>query len=215
MGTKSAVIHVNPYMRHQADYGNALKVGFIAHGFDAFISDSPTARADVHVCIGPHFALKHWRHGNTLLIDRAYWDDPLAVSVHWLKDGEKVRTQGNPYRDHPELLPMKDGNRTIYLCDYGDAPLNGFDTVRRHPTNTKPTETLKSALNRHDIALGRRTTALVTAAFMGLAVRTDDPHSPVYGLVDREQWAVDLAWHNWSKDEISSGDMLDAIGYDY
>ena len=107
---------------------------------------------------------------------------------------------------------MKTGNKRIYLCDYADGPAGCYDTVRRHPAQQKPTTTLQHDLDTHDIAIGRSTTALVDAAIQGLRVETSDPHSPVYGLVDRDQWIRDLAWHNWSTDELASGAFLDGIG---
>ena len=215
MGHRGAVIHVNPNMPHQVSYGESLQAGLKAHGVEAVVTTSASHQGEWHICIGPHFALKYWRGAKTLLLDRAYWKDPQCVSVHWLVNGEKHFSKGNPHRDHPELHPMKSGERTIYLCDYGETPGGDYDTVRRHPADKKPTERLEDVLSRHDIAIGRRSTALVDAALLGLRVETSDPHSPVYGLTDRAQWIRDLAWHNWSQQEIHSGDMFDVIGTDH
>jgi hypothetical protein len=107
---------------------------------------------------------------------------------------------------------MKTGNRRVYLCDYKATPEGQSDAVRYHPADRPATQSLQEILNTHDIAIGKRTTALVDAAIAGLRVETSDPHSPVYGLVDRGQWIMDLAWHNWSLDEIARGVFLDAIG---
>jgi hypothetical protein len=203
MGYQVAV-HTNTGLAHQVKIARALVAGFDVHGIAAVISDA-VVQADMHVCMGPWFALDQWRHGNTLYIDRAYWGDPGAVSVHWLQDGEKLRTRNNPPRPHPELAPMRAGSRRIYLCDYGEQPPNDCD-YRRHPADGAA-GTLAEALEGYQIAAGRRTTALVDAAIAGLAVETDDPHSPVYGLTDREQWITDLAWHNWTLDEIERGAM--------
>ena len=202
------VIHANGSLKHQVVYAKAL-----AEGMGGEVSFSPYTEADIHVVIGPWFALKPWRYAKTLYVDRAYWGDPDCVSIHWLKDGEKVRTKGRPYREHPKLHPMKPGSKTIYLCDYGGWPTGNFDSVRYHPAQRKPTTTLQYDLDAHQVAIGKRTTALVDAAIQGLRVETDDPHSPVYGITDREQWARDLAWHNWSIDEIRSGEFLNGIGH--
>jgi hypothetical protein len=120
-----------------------------------------------------------------------------------------------PYRPHQVLQRIKNGNRRVYLCDYKAEPEGRYDTVRYHPADRSSTESLADILNTHDIATGKRTTALVDAAIAGLRVETTDPHSPVYGLVDRGQWIMDLAWHNWSLDEIGKGVFLDAIGRPY
>jgi hypothetical protein len=204
-------IHVNPSLAHQKKLGTALADGFRRCGLEPVLTTDPRARGDFHVVLGPWFALKEWRMGRTLYIDRAYWDDPDCVSVHWLSDGEKVRTRGNPYRSHPELAPMKSGDRRVYLCDYGQEPVGNYHAVRYHPAHKPSRYSLKECLDAHDIAIGRRTTALVDAHIRGLRVETDDPHSPVWGVTDREQWITDLAWHNWSHDEISRGEMWNHI----
>ena len=207
MGTGSAVIHANGGLKHQVRVAKALQKGT---GWD--ISCYPDTQADLHVVIGPWFALDQWRDANTLYLDRAYWGDPNCVSVHWLKGGEKVRTRNRAFREHPPLKPMKTGDRRVYLCDYGGKPEGLYHSVRWHPAQRKPKTTLQQDLDAHDIAIGCRTTALVDAAIQGLGVETSDPHSPVYGLVDREQWIRDLAWHNWHTDELASGAFLDGIG---
>jgi hypothetical protein len=106
---------------------------------------------------------------------------------------------------------MKTGSKRLYLCDFQGKPKGQYDTVRWHPSEMPAESTLQDDLNRHDIAIGNRTTALVDAAIHGLRVETDDLNSPVFGLVDREQWITDLAWHNWSMDELASGEFLDGI----
>lgn len=205
MGKTRPVIHVDSRSQHQIDTARALSDGFQRHGLNPIITHDPKEQGDFHVCNGPHFAKDHWPE--CLYIDRAYWGDPLAVSVHWLSEGEKIRTKGNPYREHPVLEPIKTGDRRVYLCDWKGVPEGQYHTVRYHPSEKPSRYTLGECLNNHDVALGRRTTALVTAHIKGLRVETNDPHSPVFGITDREQWARDLAWHNWSKDEIARGDM--------
>jgi hypothetical protein len=189
-----------------------LRDGFKAKGIEVRISHRPEDSAETHIVMGPWFALKQWRHANTLMIDRAYWGDPECVSIHWLRDGEKVFLRDMPYRKHPKLKKPKEGTSRLYLCDYGQKPEGEYDAVRCHPAEKKDQGPLLDALNVHDIAAGRRSTALVDAAIHGLRVECNDPHSPVYGITSRRQWIRDLAWHNWSKSEISSGDFLDAIG---
>jgi len=220
MGIKSAVIHCHANLEHQVELAAALRAGFKLHGIDAVITGQ-NGDADIHVCMGPWFALERWRHHNTLYIDRAYWRDPECVSVHWLKNGEKRRDPYREVRPHPDLKPMKRGDRKIYLCDYGDkwGSIVADDmTARYHPAQSTPEESLEDALNRHEIAIGRRTTALVDAAIGGLRVRTDDPYSPIYSLAhgaSRDEWIRQLAWHNWSLREIDSGDMWNGLGKDF
>lgn len=102
---------------------------------------------------------------------------------------------------------MKSGDRTVFLCDYGAQPYGSYHTVRYHPADKLSRYTLEECLSAHEIAVGRRTTALVDAHIQGLKVQTDDPHSPVFNVTDRLSWINNLAWHNWSHDEIAEGEM--------
>jgi hypothetical protein len=199
-----------------------LSDGFARHGINAEIAYRADVEADLHISMGPWFAFERWRHKNMLYIDRAYWGDPHHVSVHWMVNGEKLFTMHNPPREHPETKPYKAGDRKIYLADYGDKwgsflPDEAM-TIRYHPSQSTPERTLVEDLANHDIAIGKRTTALVDAAIHGLTVHTKDPYSPVYRIsgctdeIERAQWLNDLAWHNWSLNEIKSGDMWHALG---
>jgi len=211
MGAQSTVIHTNPALKHQVEAASRLQAGFRRHGIDAAISGDPNAPADLHVVMGPWFALKQQKHATTLYLDRAYWGDPGCVSLHWLKHGEKEYQKTTVPRAHPDLQPLRTGNRSIYLCDYGEAPPEGVPH-RRHPADQAPDCSLREALAPYQVATGGRTTALVTAAIAGLRVYTDDSFSPVAGLIrGRAQWIIGLAWHNWSLDEIEQGDMWEHL----
>ena len=221
MGEKRTVIHVNQHLAHQVKIGEAIKAGFLLHGIKAEISHNPNAKADRHVVLGPWFALKQWRnHPHVLYIDRAYWCDPKCISVHWLKNGEKAFTRNHNHRLHPQTMPYKHGDRVLILCDYKYRP-PGHGTVRLHPAEHKQSRSLKHDLDRHDIAIGRRTTALIDAAIHGLKVITEDPHSPAYAVsgsvsyIKRDEWLNNLAWHNWSLLEIENGDMWNALSRCY
>jgi len=210
LGYRSA-IHVNPALAHQVRIGSALHAG-IPH---TVLTDSPDTVADTHIVLGPWFALDKWRHAHSVLyIDRAYWGDPDSVSVHWLKNGEKVCGTKQGGRDTPAVLPYRQSQKRIYLCDYGQEPEGDYDAVRYHPADGS-TGTLQDALEGYGIALGRRTTALLDAAIAGLQVITTDGHSPVWPisgrLGGREQLLRRLAWHNWTIDEITRGLMWEHL----
>ena len=219
MGERSTIIHINPCLDHQVRYGEALKKGFSRHGIKSEVSNKANTPGDIHVVMGPWFALNHWRHSKTLYLDRAYWGDPKCVSVHWLEGGEKVFTNNPSYRKHPDTKPYKSGDRTIYLADYDDkaGSIKGYSSVRYHPARDIPKRSLAKDIQTHDVAVGRRTTALVDAAIAGLKVKTADVHSPIYPIsgkvsyVLRDQWLINLAWHNWSLLEIENGEMWNAL----
>ena len=224
MGQARTVIHSSG-LGHQERWAGALQLGFARHGIRAQISRSPDTEADVHIVQGPWFALRQWEdHPRTLYLDRAHRGDPDCVSLHWLRDGEKVRTHGHPHRAHPVAAPWKSGRRLLILCDYGHDGaqeyarcLPHFDamTIRRHPAADSRRASLAEDLENHDIAIGRRSTALIDAAIAGLPVITADTHSPVWPIAsriqdirtpDREPWLTDLAWHNWHIDEVIKGE---------
>lgn len=209
----SVAVHTNTGLAHQVAIARALVAGFRVHGIAAVIADQ-YAGADLHVCLGPWYALKQWRFANTLYIDRAYWGDPECISVHWLENGEKVRSLNDVPRAHPELRPYRYGERSIFLCDYNQQPVGLYDAVRYHPANGQ-SGNLIEALDGYGVAIGGRTTALVDAAIHGLKVVAVDEHSPAWPISGRregrEQWINNLAWHNWSLNEIARGDAWEHL----
>ncbi len=216
MGARCA-IHTNTGLAHQVRIARALVDGFAAHGINAEITGRDS-EADLHVCMGPWFALDLWRFDAlTLYIDRAYWGDPDSVSVHWLQSGEKVFTRCDIPRAHPELKPYRFSEKSIFLCDYNQQPVGVYDAVRYHPANGQR-GSLAESLEGFGVAAGGRTTALVDAAILGLKVVTFDEHSPLWPISGRregrEKWINNLAWHNWSLDELAEGEFLDAISDD-
>ena len=221
MATRQTVaIHANRSMQHQVKFALAIQSGLAKQGLAPFITDVD-GEADIHVCIGPHYALRqHVKKPRVLYIDRAYWGDPESVSIHWLIDGEKHRSRHDEKRAHPELAEYKSGDRVIYLLAHGEKsapipdPFGAGMTIRHHPANRRTSESLDAALERHEWAVGGRTTALVSAAISGLRVDTLDVGSPVYeirGGGDRVPWINNMAWHNWSLEEIKSGDFYNVF----
>lgn len=215
---QSCAIHTNAALAHQVRIAHCLAAGFKRHGIKAIIANRD-APADLHVVMGPWFALERWRHSNTLYIDRAYWGDPDNVSIHWLKDGEKDFTRCELPRAHPALHPYRESQKRIYLCDYGHKPRGHYDAARLHPTEGG-SGSLVEALEGFGVSVGRRTTALIDAAILGLVVETEDEHSPAYPIRGikgmRADWLTNLAWHNWSLSEIENGtawEYLNAIGH--
>lgn len=227
MGNRIA-IHTNPGLRHQVDAAAAVKAGFARHGLSAEVTADRLALADIHVCLGPWYALKPHIGHRVFYLDRAFWDDPGSVSLAWLDaEGNKVFRWGRGgKRPHPRLEAPKGGKTSaVVLCDYG---MNGeqerdmarplFDSVsiRRHPSQSPSGESLEDCFAAHQVAIGRHTSALVSAAIAGLAVVDREPHAPVAPIAglccrdlrhpDREGWINDLAFHNWTLGEIESGD---------
>lgn len=193
--------HTNLNLPHQVRNATA----FVAGIPNARITGSPNEEADLHIVQGPWFCLERWRHSNTLYFDRAFWGDPDSLSVHWLENGEKRFDPPKWDRPHPELSPRSKKPGVIYLCDYGEEPEGDYDAVRYHPAQKAPERPLSDDLRGCGVARGNKTTALVDAAIQGLRVE-----SP-YHRFDRPDWMRQLAWHNWTLDEIARGDMWKAI----
>ena len=230
MGASRAVIHCNPGLAHQINHAECFTAGFQRHGQACEISSRPDAEADIHVVLGPHYALKHWiNHPRCIWLDRAYWGDPECVTVGWAAGGGRRFPLEDGHRPAPELQPWREGRNAIVLADYGDKgdsmvalarPHVDRLELRRHPAEGG-TGTLSGALRDFHIAIGKRSTALVEAAICGLSIVCLDPTSAVLPVAstsikdivkpDRREWLRRLSWANWSADEIRTGDLWDSL----
>jgi len=220
MGNVSVAIHANPQLAHQIEFAEYFQSGFIAHDTDATITSDPQLAADVHVVIGPHYALKQRAPGDrTVYVDRCFWGHHREfVTIGWLRPDGSRHVLGNmdDSRPKPDLAPMKTGDNAIYLCDYGVAPEANLvkrrnAEVRLHPADTNTKEPLDAALDRNDIAIGGMSSALVTAVISGLNSICVDPRSVCFKIEDREQWLNDISWMNWSGSEIKTGEALEYL----
>lgn len=217
------VYHFNPSQPHQIEHGKWLFKGFKKHGLNLVCTDDVNRQADVHIVSGPHYAKNRWINhdlGRVLLIDRAYipghqyrggkWASEDYVSIGWMnRDGTRsfVKGSGKP-KIQIQHCAAKSG--TIFLADYnGLIVTEGVDTVRQHPANlvTKHSESLKCALSRHKYAFGYNTTALVTAALLGLETK-----SLVKGhILNQDDWLGKLPYADWSYNEIENGDAWEHL----
>ena len=159
------------------------------------------------------------------------WHHPDFTMINWLRGGEKLFDwrPNNAERYYPELKPWKHGKRLLVLCDYDEdgekyaalaRPHYEDIEIRKHPSNEGEAEGLIDALEKFDLAIGGKTTALVKAAIEGLPVFCTDKSSPVYPVsstikhprrAGRIEWINSLSWHNWSKQEIKSGEAWQHI----
>ena len=213
MGQESTVIHYNPRLAQQVRYAKAFQAGFSSLGDSVVITDNINQPGNTHVTLGPWYAKKRWEgHSSHLHLDRAYWGDPDCVSLHWLDSGLKRFVFNNTTkRPYPRLKKQKTGSRSIYLAGYAEHVDQPVDKIRRHPSEQRPTMDLEAELSEFDVAYGSNSTALVAALVQGLHVVTRSQNSPVYGITNRKQRMNDLAHHNWSFDEIQSGEALSWI----
>jgi hypothetical protein len=81
------------------------------------------------------------------------------------------------------------------------------DTVRYHPDQRRPTETLEQALARHDIAIGYSSTALVTAALEGLQIICKDKRH----ILNMDNWKELLPYADWYYARIESGEAWEHL----
>jgi len=141
---------------------------------------------------------------NVLWLDRSLMrPDPFHVSLGWLlPQGGRAFPQGKG-RKKLRLASMKRGHRTLCLVDYGKSPVKpDADTIRYHPDQVTPTESLKKVLECHDAAFGESSSSLVKAALMGLRVHAADPNH----ILNQPDWASTLPYADWSEAEISRGE---------
>jgi hypothetical protein len=169
----------------------------------------------VHIVSGPHYAKACWLpHPRTIWLDRAYYHEERSgrwrsmdwVSLGWLRvDGGRDFTAGTG-RPAPAIEDRPAHGGTIFLADYG-GPLEPADTVRRHPADEPPRESLRAALRRHRTAVGYQTTALVAAALAGLAIVCKDARN----LVAEPNWLTLLPYADWHWSEIAAGAAWDHL----
>ena len=224
MGKESAVIHTNPNLKHQIEFAEYLSHGLRKHNVTPTITSDRNAQGDIHIVLGPHYAKQECLNHRTILLDRGFWGNPAVdVSLAWMtKNGGRVMVEGADHRPKPELQPWIYGDKVIELVDFGKQPTTGH-AYRLHPTTSKPTETLLTALDYHDIAVGGVGTAMVTAAIYGLPVVCLDNRSVCLPIsskstnpIDiirpcREQWLNNLSCMNWSGSEIESGEAFEYL----
>jgi len=128
------------------------------------------------------------------------------VSIGWLRsDGGRHLRVGSG-RPVPFIESRPETGGTIFLSDYG-GKIEQADTVRRHPADEAPKETLRAALRRHRIAVGYRTTALVSAALAGLEIVCKDARNIMHEL----NWLELLPYTDWHWTEIENGKAFEHL----
>lgn len=197
---KKVCVHANPGVENQRRYGPALAAAFKFHGYTATVTPDIHQPADIHICMGPHYAKSKWQgHPRTVLMDRCYYrGDPDHVSLGWLRsDGCREFFTGEG-RKPPERKPLKEGNKTLFLVDYGGI-VEQADTIRFHPAQKRPERPLEDDLATHAIAVGYQTTTLVTAALAGLTVVSKSP----LNIMSRPDWLEVLPYADWGFHELT------------
>lgn len=207
--------HTATSQSHQLEHFQWFRDGFKQLGINLRILDI-YGDADYHIISGPNFAYQEWLgKPNVLMIDRALWHPEKSgkwqsmdwISIGWLQpDGTRIFAKGDG-RSGPEVATRKIGNGTIYLKDYNDHREEEADTVRYHPAERNSTETLDQALDKHGIAIGYKTSALVTAALRGLKVICKDKRN----IMSDPNWLEILPYTDWHYSEIQSGEALKCL----
>lgn len=131
--------------------------------------------------------------------------DPY-VSLGWMnKKGGRDFFLGRG-KQPVKTEPIKTGNRTIFLADY-NGKIEQADTIRYHPAQKEEPEPIRIALKKHDIAIGYKTTALITAAIEGLRiVCRDEDH-----ILNNPNWRELLPYVDWHYSEIESGEAWEHL----
>jgi hypothetical protein len=215
------VIHANPRLQHQQDFALALAQGFKRNGLSSRITANKHLPGDLHVVIGPWYALEENKHHRILYADRCFYGDSRwTISLGWLENGQRdfmnlgmAASKGSL----PLMRPRKDGRRRAvvlgdYGCDMQHEVLKArvdYDEVmfRPHPAERPSEWTLERTLEWADVAIGYGSTALVDALLWGLEVKTLDTNHVCHGVTDRTSWLTDLSWAQWTHSECASGEF--------
>lgn len=208
-----AAFHANPYLKHQVEHAEFFREGLRLHNIALKVTADITVDADVHIISGPHYAKDYWlgrNHPAVIEIDRAYYHQQYTgrfKSMDWMSVGimtgqhSRVFYEGEG-REPPEIESLPLGDKSIYLCDYNTGPLIHTDIIRRHPLVEKPSQTLREQLMLCNQAAGFQTTALVTAALMGLDINCLNPGH----ILNQPNWLNLLPYTDWHYSEIESGE---------
>lgn len=229
MDYRSAKItaHISP-QDHQQKYGEYLKRGFDRIGLKLDINQKD---ADIHICIGPHYALKECLGKKTIYIDRCLWGDDFDyVTIGWLSPNGGMLYPGwaPDDRPKPELKSWieTESKKVTYLFDYGLYPEEYKRAakhykniqIRFHPVWQKDQPPLMEHLGDSHLVIGHRTSALATAVIAGYPVVCLDSRCSVYPVAghdildirrpDRRAWLNNMSYAQWSRHEIESGEAI-------
>lgn len=226
------VIHCNAGMPHQVRQAEAWTAGLTEHHQRHICTTDPAREGDVHVVLGPNYALHHWRaHSRTVLLDRAHWGDPAYISLGWWNPVTGARdfpagqdgSRWLAHRPDPFIVPP-DVAGTLVFGDYGQAhadllvlfaQLHRDCTYRSHPHDPWPdcpvpqdNRPLEQILRTYADYYGWHTSALTAAALAGHKIHALSSHHVCARLASQsfEAWCYDLAWSNWRETEIATGD---------
>jgi len=225
----SVVIHANPALQHQQDFAVAMAQGFKAHGLTARITPQRRCEADLHVVLGPWYALKENQHQRILYADRCFYGDARwTISLGWRDKGIRDfmnRGMAAAKGSIPRLAPRKAQCRhAVIFADYGEInqarhwvvdAREQYEQVyfREHPDDRHSPYfyTLDELWKRCDVAIGGTSTVLVEAVLNGLHVETYDPYHVCRDISDRQQWLTDLSWAQWTIDECAAGAFVEHL----
>lgn len=203
-------IHANPALAHQREYAEYFRQGFEKHGLKSEITHSPTTPADIHVVQGPYFAKDIWlNHPRVILLDRAYYHQEFTShprNMNWVSVGWMTPTGDRVFHESEGRQPPKvgetTGTKSIFLADYNGV-LEKADIVRMHPQNFRYSRTLEDDLKQCNRATGYKTTALITAALMGLKVTSKHENH----ILNKENWLKLLPYIDFNYREIANGEL--------
>jgi hypothetical protein len=201
------------------------------------VSAKETPNYDVHVVLGPHYAMReHIGKDNVIMLDRCFYGDPedksLVARVGWLNADGSLRYARRTARQGPPVQPWRYSSyrRCLVLADYNQPVMsiakeaqNYFQEVkvRLHPANGTSPESLACAIQWADVVIGTAGTALIQAILVGVPTTCLDPRHiarPVTSYVigttvtpDRTLWLRRLADTQWSHSEMQSGLMWEHL----
>jgi hypothetical protein len=200
------IVHVNPKQPHQVRQALEFASGLDRHGINRIVTPQVDLAGDVHVCLGPNYALQAWQnHPRTILLDRCFYGgENTHVTLGWTRPGGGRRFPAGDDRrwraSGQQLAPLRrTSGSAIFLDDYGGDSHRASAVIRElrahhhvvgyrgHPRqelwHTSPVDRwdaphdLEAALAAHDTAAGYLTSALVVAGLRGLHLIAMHPGS--------------------------------------
>jgi len=197
-----------------------MKEGFEALGHKVTDTANRQAHGDITVVHYDNYA-KDLAKGRVLWLDRNWYGlESEWVSLGWKVDNNTRRyaTGGaERFASHVEqgyvtLEPMKEGRKAIVLDDYKRSLSNrNASGYRYHPSVQQSPHTLAQAMEPYSHAICGSGTCAAQAWLAGLEVECTDKHNIVHTTKRRDEWANDLAWTQFTNDELSNGYALEQL----
>lgn len=213
---------INSRLQNQRETGEWIETGLKRLGIRFGTTDNSKAHGEITIVHGMNYAMRG-RKGAVLWLDRCWYGNTQEwVSLGWKTSettrrfitGDSQRLKGHILGYVVEYEPERSKSTIIALDDYPQTVKHSglyWDEYRAHPARHQYPDTLSQAMNRHGAAICGTGTCAAQAKLKGLHVTCLDKDNIVHTTKPRYEWAADLAWTQFHREEIRDGWPLKSL----